>query len=549
MSNTPASPTSIYKDWLNSNKLSKEERRELKKLSKQQIDVQFANKCLTFGTAGVRGVMGLGTTTMNRFVYANLALAYGKYLLKTNKHRPLKIVVGHDNRYNSDFFSLLVAKALSSLGIIVYLYDKNQLMPTPIISFTIRHLKLSGGIIITASHNPKEYNGFKAYRNTGGQVLDTDARMIEKLMVEPNDIINITIKPKTSLIKTIPFSIINDYFKSAKKALINPNWKCSFKSPIVFSGHHGTTCKLIPELLKKFNVNVAPVKEQCFFNHDFVNSPHPNPEDFAAFNLSIKLANKVNSNICLGVDPDGDRLAIAIKHQGKWQLMTGNEMGIIYTYYLLNKYHQKKQPFVVSTHVSTNLIDKIAKDFNAKVYRTSTGFKWIGDIIEQEYNCKHFIVAFEEAIGALVCPINRDKDSFTASLLALEIANDCAKQNMDFVDLLENKIYPKYGHWFGFTDSFVIKSSNWQQELQSKFKFICNYKSKTFGNLTIKTTCFNKNGNCFEWHLDKWSRIKFRISGTEPKFKIYYNLFGNSQQQLKNTYNDLHSKFKKLLGV
>jgi phosphomannomutase len=317
--------------------------------------------------------MGMGTQKMNRFTYTNLSYAYGEYLKETYGENTC-IVIGYDNRMNSKTFARLCANVISSFKIKVLLFK--HLIPTPIVSYAIRELKAVGGIIITASHNPKEYNGFKAYHNDGGQILPDVVKKITNHLKPSDSILNITYSPNKKYVKHIGKNIIKKYMLDARSALVNKNViNNKNKFQIVFTGHHGTASKLLPKFLRSLNFVISPVKKQCFYNSSFINSPLPNPESENSFDLAIKQANNINSKIIIGVDPDADRMAIMIKHNEKWRLMSGNEMGIIYTYYVLHNKKFNKQPYLISSFVSTNLIDRIAKEFSAQVYRTGTGFK------------------------------------------------------------------------------------------------------------------------------------------------------------------------------
>jgi phosphomannomutase len=261
--------------------------------------------------------MGMGTARMNRFTYANLANAYGRYIIKQHGLNKT-IVIGHDNRLNSDKFAILCAELLSSLGIKVLLFANNQLMPTPIVSYAIRETKSVGGLIITASHNPKEYNGFKAYADDGGQILPDAANQISTFLNKPKDILKLECKPNYKLIKYLSNSVINNYLRSARVVLINKKEiKHGKYDPIMLTTHHGTASKLLPQFLKSLNFNVKPIKSQTFFSPTFVNSPISNPEDFNSFDQSIKEADKLDSDFCIGVDPDADRMAVCLKHQGQ----------------------------------------------------------------------------------------------------------------------------------------------------------------------------------------------------------------------------------------
>ncbi len=542
-----SSTNKIYESWKKNKFLPKDLKADLSRINKKEINVFFKAEKMHFGTAGIRGIMGAGTHKMNIFTYQQMAEGYAKYIVK---HFPKQqsVVIGHDNRMNSDLFSITCANVLTSFGIKVYLFKENHLTPTPIISFAIRHLKTSGGIIVTASHNPKEYNGFKAYNPDGGQILPDVANEIEKLMPQSTSILNNMYIGNDKLLVEIDDKIIDIYFKEAKKALVKEKI-IGFKKPepIILTTHHGTASNYLPKFLKQLNFNVYPVKKQCFVNDKFINSPSSNPEYFNSFDLSIKLAKKLKSKLLIGVDPDADRMAVMIKHNNSWQLITGNQMGIIFTHYLLNNRKYNHKPFIVSSYVSTYYIDMIAKKFKAYVTRTGTGFKWMGNYVTLHDNKESFVVAFEEAIGALCTNINRDKDSFTASALALEINYFCKQKKMDLIDYLEKIIFKEYGTWFGKTDSFVIKDLDWKKIVDQKMKYFRNYNKKTIGNYKINKIVFNKLGDCLEWWLDGKSWIKFRKSGTEPKMKVYYELYGKPLSILNKEYQSLHNFFANII--
>jgi phosphomannomutase len=296
--------------------LTLSEKKSIKSLTKQEQMVYFSAESMSFGTAGVRGKMGMGTMRMNRFTYANLAQAYAKYIVHTYG-RDKSIVVGHDNRLNSAKFAKLAAEVLSSFGIRVLLFAKNQLMPTPIVSYAIRETKSVGGLIITASHNPKEYNGFKAYRNDGAQILPPIANLIEKQLRKAFDILNTTYRAQPNLVSFLTNGIIDKYFKDAQRVLNKKELIEKKRFPVVLTAHHGTACKLLPKFLKLLKFNIKPVHAQMFYSPTFINSPISNPEDIKSFDLSIVQANKIKSDICIGVDPDADRMAVCIKHLGQ----------------------------------------------------------------------------------------------------------------------------------------------------------------------------------------------------------------------------------------
>ena len=539
------SPQKIYAEWIKANNVPNYIKNEIKKYSKSEIETYFKNEKLHFGTAGIRGIIGGGTNKMNIFTYMQMTVGYAKYL---KKHFPKNttVIIGHDNRILGEEFTYACASVLTSFNIKVLLFKNNHLTPTPIVSYAIRKLKTDGGIIITASHNPKNYNGYKVYNPDGSQILPKVANEIEKLMPTCEELLTLSYTLKQNKLSFINEKIITSYLKDAQKVIVNKkiiNVKKNY--PVIITTHHGTASSYLPKFLKNFNFNINPVKEQCYPDCNFTNSPSSNPEFFDSFKKSIELANKKKAKILIGVDPDADRMAVMIKHNNKWTLLTGNQMGIIFTYYLLTN---KKyiNPYIISSYVSTNYIDKIAKKYGVKIYRTGTGFKWMGNLITTKGDNNQLVVAFEEAIGALPTSINRDKDSFTSSALALEIDYICRKNNMDLLDYLEKVIFTKFGSWFGKTESFTINDLNWKNIAKNKMRFFTNYKNENICDYQIKKIQFNKTGNCLEWLLSNDSWIKFRMSGTEPKFKIYYELNGDNLEKLQSDYNKMNKELSDL---
>lgn len=536
----------ICQKWIKSPKISESSKRYILGLPEKTIDSMFTNEKMKFGTAGIRQIIGPGTNRMNSFTYAQMAHGYAQYIL-AKKPEGARVVIGHDNRINADLFTMVCAKVLTSFGIEVYLYNNNQLMPTPIVSFTIRHYSLDGGLMITASHNPKNYLGFKAYNETGAQILPNEAAFIEQEMPENEIILDLEYQENNELISYLDDAIVHEYYQAAQSCLIHTNINEEKNFPIVFTAHHGTASYLMPQFLETLGyTNVVPVKQQCVPDPKFTYSATSNPEDPSSFELSEKYAEKITDvkkqdvSIMLGVDPDADRLAVVVKHNGTWRYLTGNEMGIIFTYYVLSNKQFTHKPYIVSTYVSTYLIDSIAKAFKAHVYRTGTGFKWHGDMINKKSPREELVVAFEEAIGSLNSTIGRDKDGFQAAALTLEIFDFYRKREMTLIDLLENEIYPTFGYWAGCTVSYTFQGFEWQQEMQAKMNQFAAYNNKS--NLQIydcklKSCKWNEAADALEWDFDKGIFIKFRMSGTEPKFKAYFNIYGSSNEDAKLRLN------------
>ncbi|MGL5640248.1 MAG: phospho-sugar mutase [Mycoplasmoidaceae bacterium] len=537
----------IFNDWLNSDRVSEDLKQEMEKLSKEEINLYFSDKKAKFGTAGIRQKMGAGTRRFNTFTYEQISVGYAKHILK--KCKKPRVIIGHDNRFCSDEFTMICANVLSSFGIRVLIIKDNLLKATPIISFLISHLKLDGGIIITASHNPKDYNGFKVYKETGGQILNDDAESIIKKMPANNKILNISYEPNHDLISEVDDISILEYFNKAKSCLINTNTIDTKHFPIIFTSHHGTASDDLPHFLYTLGyTKVIKVKEQCYPDCDFKNSPNSNPEDQSSFELALKYAKTHNADIMLGVDPDADRLAVAIKtKEGSFKYISGNEMGIIFSYYCLKHKDYKKTPFIVSTFVSTSLIDWIAADYGCKVFRTGTGFKCLSSVIEEKHKEMDLVVAFEEAIGSLNSTINRDKDAYQASALALEIFDFYRKQNIDFKELLENEIYPKYGYWKGETISFLIKDLNWVEKSEAIMEEFRTTKIDEICGMKLLESRWNDEGDCLEWIFENDNSVRFRKSGTEPKFKAYFNMYGSTLEKAEENFIQFRREIKELM--
>lgn len=529
----------IYGDWLRSNRFTESAKNQLKDLSNSYIEQNFKDEKMKFGTAGIRAKMGPGTLRINSITYQQMAHGFAEHIISRWGNNA-SVVIGHDNRMNANIYSMVCAKVLTSYGIKVFLFKNNELKATPIVSYMITKLQLQGGIIITASHNPKDYLGFKVYNETGGQILPHEETSITNFMPNSEKIIFQQYIANDELISYIDDQYVEDYFNDATSCLIKTDVDSPKMFPVIFSAHHGTASYDMPDFLKSLNyLNIIPVVEQCFPDPNFTNSPCSNPEDPISFELSLKYAKKFSAKTMLAVDPDADRLAVAILHEGEWKYLNGNEMGTIFVYYLLNNKNFGPSPFVVSTYVSTYLIDEICNHYNAKTYRTPTGFKWLGSKITEKINAgENFVVAFEEAIGSLNSSINRDKDSYQAAALALEIIDEYSKKDMTLIDLLNNEIFPKFGYWAGETVSYLLSGDNWKEQIEQKFAILRNIKIKFLYKFKIKNVVFNEEANLLEWNLNNKNWVKFRMSGTEPKFKAYFNIYGASKKEADDNLNE-----------
>ncbi|MDR2847395.1 MAG: phospho-sugar mutase [Mycoplasmataceae bacterium] len=535
--------SNLYHEWLKSDKITEIEKSELRKLSPEQQEAYFKTENLQFGTAGIRAVMGLGTKRLNRFTYGQIFHAFATYIKNSFKFgQSITVIIGHDNRLDGDNFSLLGAKILNHYGIRVLLFKKNTLIPTPIISYAIRELGCNAGINITASHNPKEFNGIKLYTASGGQITTQDVP-ISKLFCPPHEIINVGLNYELTNTEYLNDEIIRRYFHDARNVEIDHTaiHRSDKKIPFVICTNQGAASKLLPKYIKFLGYKKCKiVRDQAIIDPYFSNTECANPESEESFKKSYILADKIGATFCIGVDPDADRMAISVKKDGKWNLLSGNETGTIFVYYtLMNRKIAFNKPYIVASSVTTNVIDHIAKKFNADVIRTGTGFKWMGDVVTRYQTGHSLVAAFEESIGALLSPINRDKDSFTATTLILEIITKYKQKGMDLIDLLQKEIYPQYGYNYARTVSYTFDILDFLPFLEGKMNLFRKYKSNTIGKWHIYSNKWNEVGECIEWDLGNDNWVKFRKSGTEPKFKAYFCIYGTSNFDAKKQFDDL----------
>lgn len=531
--------------WMNSDLVDKETKTKISKMSEEQKKDAFSNM-LYFGTAGVRQKMEPGIFRMNIFTYRLLTRAFAIFLKEKYPNQDISVVIGHDNRMDGDKFSLECAYTLSEYSICSKFFINNELMPTPVISYAIPKQLCQAGIIVTASHNPKEDNGYKIYGPTGAQLLPEDTNRIEEIMKTlVDDIVDYEPKKDIKLISYIPVSVVNSYIKDVMNLSINTSLNLT-DTKVVYTPQHGAGSVIMPRVLSEMGYDFIPVEEQSTVDPLFSNTKSSNPEDPISFDLAIQVAEKNKADIVLGSDPDADRLGVVVKHNKKWEYLTGNQMGILYLYYTITQKPVQKNSFIVSSYVSNNLIDLIAKPHDIKVYRTGTGFKWMGNKIDSLEKNNHLIVAFEEAIGALNSTINKDKDSIQSAVLALEIYTYYKTKNMTLIDVFEKEIFPTYGYWFGRTVSVKIESLDWKKQIAKKMKSFSEYNKDKILSRKIKKIQYNDVNECWEWILENNSWIKFRQSGTEPKFKVYFNLYGTSSEELFNEHNEILEELQKI---
>lgn len=538
---------SIYNKWINCETLNENVKKELTNLSEEDIQSCF-NGSLSFGTAGMRGIMGVGTNRLNIYTIRKATLGYANYLIKHIKNSKTKgVVIGHDNRLNSREFCLDCASLLTSLGIKVYIFD--SLRPTPEISYAIRKLNAAGGIIITASHNPKEYNGYKVYDETGCQLTDNKNNLLIDEIEKIEDILSFQFNKDEKLINTLSTEFDNLYYEEIKKLSLNDPNKTGFK--IVYSPQHGTALNGINKILTSLGYNLYLVENQCSYDPLFSNTLSPNPEDEKAYIGCLKLAKEINADLILTTDPDGDRIGAGIKYNNEYVLLTGNQTGALILDYLLTYKESSNKSLIISSIVTSSLIEGIAKEHNAFFVQTLTGFKYIGETMTKHEKEKDFVFAVEESYGCALSPIVRDKDSLQAALIISEMACYYSNNNTNLIERL-NSLYSKYGYYY---DKVISYSLNKQEEIikimkklrESNLKELASYNIKKAEDYLIPNNTFPLS-NVLRYILDDGSFIAIRPSGTEPKYKIYYSIKEKSKTSAITKFEKIKKHLDSLIN-
>ena len=538
------------KEWLSSSfneETKKEVQAMLDNADKTELIDSFY-KDLEFGTGGLRGIMGAGSNRMNIYTVGMATQGFANYLKKSFANKEtISVVVGHDCRNNSRLFAETVAAIFSANGIKVYLFD--DLRPTPEVSFAIRELKCQGGVNITASHNPKEYNGYKAYWDDGAQVLAPhDKGIIDE--VGKVKIEDVQFGANNDLIQIIGKEIDDLYLDRIKTLSIDPAVIERHKDlKIVYTPLHGAGRTLIPESLKRWGFEkVYTVKEQMVKDGNFPTVVSPNPENGEALTLALRDAKEIDADIVMASDPDADRVGMACKNdKGEWVLINGNQTCLIFLYYIITNRIKtgKMQPndFIVKTIVTTELIKKIADKNNVEMIDCFTGFKWIAREIREFEGVKQYIGGGEESYGFMAEDFVRDKDAVSAMCLLAEICAYAKDQGKTLYDLLM-EIYLEYGFSHEFTVNVVRPGKTGADEIKQMMENFRNNPPKQLGDSPIiitkdflKLEQRDANGNVtklempdtsnvLQWFCENGDKVSVRPSGTEPKIKFYFEVKG-----------------------
>lgn len=563
-----------YDSWMSCEIIDELSKEELINIDEDEIEDRF-HKELEFGTGGLRGIMGSGTNRLNKYTVGKATEGFSNYLIKKYKDN-ISVAIAYDSRNNSKEFAICAANILASNGIKAYIFK--ELTPTPILSFAVRELKCNGGIVITASHNPKEYNGYKVYDDKGVQVTDNIAKSIlEEISVieEFKSIKGLykTESEKECLVEEIGEEFILNYLNKVKGILIRKDIikKYGTNLNIVYTPLHGTGRKPIISIMKDLNYTFQVVKKQEKPDGNFPTVPYPNPEQPEVFKLGIEIAKERNADIILATDPDCDRIGVMAKDfTGDYKILTGNEVGVLLSYYILSSLKEKdkllKNSIIVKTIVSTDMVKKFKNDFQFDVLEVLTGFKYIGELIEKNKN-KNFLLGFEESYGYLMGDFVRDKDAVIALSIICEMTLYYKLKGLTLHQQLKN-IYEKYGYNKEKLLSFEFKGIKGKEKIESiirefkdKFYYIVkenNMEVEILENYENSEREIIKYKKCEKLFLPKAKVLKFilkdgswivvRPSGTEPKIKFYLSATGASEKECIDKINKFEKIIKKIIN-
>lgn len=559
-----------YEQWLNDGFFDGTTHKELAALTDaKEIEDRFYRD-LEFGTGGLRGVMGAGTNRMNKYTVGKATMGLGNYLLDTYGAEACKergVVIGYDTRNNSEFFSHTAANVLSGMGIRVYLHAHAR--PTPQLSFSVKFWNALAGVVVTASHNPKEYNGYKVYDEFGCQLVPWQAKRVISYVDAVKDYHAISFVGDDSLISMA--DVTDNFIMVILKQSRYKNTTAKNDLKIVYTPLHGTGNVPVQKALRLDGfTQLDAVAEQVVPDGNFPTVASPNPEDRRALEMGIAQAKRTNADIVLGTDPDSDRVGIAVKKgEGEYHLMTGNQVGALLMNFVLSHTDmgQYAHPAVVKTVVTSELGADIARKHGIKVFSTLTGFKFIGEKItqfeqakkngkkEQDYD---FLFGYEESYGYLAGTHARDKDAVVSSLLICEMAAEAKANGKTLLDEM-NEIYAEYGYYRDALDSFTLKGKDGLEKISSMMTELREVGSPFAGTLSV--TDYSKpvkaeegfgtlpTSNVLRYVLEEGSWIAVRPSGTEPKIKIYYSIKGANQDAAEKKLEEIQNTIQTRLGL
>ncbi|HBE8553375.1 TPA: phospho-sugar mutase [Clostridioides difficile] len=553
-----------YEMWLNSPYFDEQTKNELLSIKDDEKEIQDRfYKNLEFGTGGLRGIIGAGTNRINIYTVRRATLGVLNYIMKTQgeEGKQKGIVIAHDSRYMSREFCIEVAKTLSAYGVKAYIFE--ELKPTPELSFAVRYLKCAMGIVITASHNPKEYNGYKVYDSDGGQIC---IDMANDIIAEVNKIDDYsTIKSidfeealSKNLITILDNEVDDEFIKAVKKQVLRQNIIDEYgkKLKIIYTPIHGTGNKPVRKVLNECGFeNVMVVKEQELPDSNFSTVKYPNPEEKSVFNIAIEMAKNNGTDLIIGTDPDCDRVGIVVKDSsGEYVVLNGNQVGSLLVRYILESLVEKNKlpknnPTIIKTIVTSELGAKIAKAYNVDCLNTLTGFKFIGEKIKafEESNDRSFIMGYEESYGYLIGTHARDKDGVVSSLMICEMTAYYSSKGMNLYEALIDT-YNKFGYYKEDLKSVTLKGIDGIKKIKEMMLYFRSVKIDNVADVKVDKILDYKDGvddlpksNVLKFLLEDGSWIAIRPSGTEPKIKFYFGANSDNQEDVEFKLNNLIS--------
>ena len=558
--------------WLigNFDPQSKKEIERLRDTSEKELADAFYRN-LEFGTGGLRGIMGVGTNRMNKYTVGMATQGFANYLLKTYPGGPIRVVIGHDSRNNSRFFAETTANVFAANGIKVFLFE--DLRPTPEVSFAIRQLGCQGGVVCTASHNPKEYNGYKAYWNDGGQLVPPHDKNVIREVERIANVDEVKWSGGEANITILGKQMDEEYMKMVKSLSVYPEVIAKQHDlKIVYTPIHGTGITIVPKVLDLFGfTNVRIVDEQSTPDGNFPTVIYPNPEEAEAMSLGLKRAKELDADILLGTDPDSDRVGIAIRDKkGNWILVNGNQTAVLAFNYMIEARKTKglarPNDMVVKTIVTTEMIDEIARQNEVKCYNVLTGFKWIAELIKEKEGKEYFTIGGEESYGLMIGDKIRDKDAVSAVAMLCEMAAYERNKGRSLYEKLID-LYVQYGFYKEHLISITKKGMDGQRQISdmmsayrekpprkiagSDVVMLLDYEERKGRNLLTGTEWEIKlpKSNVLQFILADGSKISARPSGTEPKIKFYFSVNRKlaSAAEFEKTGAELDNRIKEII--
>ena len=542
-----------YEYWLTFDDNTKNELESI--TDKKEIEDRFY-KDLEFGTGGLRGIMGAGANRMNKYTVGKATKGLCEYL-KNEFAGEKSVVIAYDSRNNSKAFAECAAEVLCYNGIKTFLFE--EIMPTPVLSFSVRYLNCNAGIVITASHNPKEYNGYKVYDKYGCQLVPQYADKVISYINNVKDIksvkhMNLNMALSNGYLTYIGDEVLNSYISEVEKMAV---YKEASDLKIVYTPLHGTGNIPVRKVLSDMSFDVSVVKEQAVADGNFTTVRSPNPEEKDALNMALEQAKRANADLVIGTDPDCDRVGVGVLHNGEYTLLTGNQTGASLGDFYLKFKKQSLNPksTLVKTIVTNDLGAEIARKNGLNVVETLTGFKYIGDQITkyEKTGENEFLIGYEESYGYLVGTYARDKDAVVASMLICEMAAYYKKNKMTLVDAL-NVLYSEYGFYLDALDSFVLKGKDGASRIKNIMSYFRANKATVFPNITdVKDYCTGigdlPKSNVLKFFLKGGSWIAVRPSGTEPKLKMYYSVRGIDSSTCERSLQNIRTIINGIMGM